>query len=487
MATDDVPRSPTPDDTAYQEQVRRADLWEAGADERERLADERERLATERERLADERERLADQHEWALDRQVQSRPARDSDEAADQEEARAAIQRAEAAVERAEADLLRAQEGARRVAARSAQRDAAGDRDIAAEWLQATGAVDDRAWLADRRDFVAAERELLADQRDRLADQRDDVADGRERQADKRERVALARERLMEARRAGPAAVSDQRLEDHAKRRAGQEQQRQAAATMRRRSAKDRTRLAADWGPSTYGPMLMASFADLAQELFSAERPDEFLQQVLKFTVGAVPGCDYASVMLWRDAHLVETAASHPIAAELDEIQFGTGTGPTTEALHGADPVFVPNLGTASEWPVLAAAAREHDVASVLSHGLFLSRPVGWVSQGAFTLYGKAQDAFGIEGQEFVSVIAAYLSVAVAMAQRRNDLDRREAALHRALSTRDVIGQAKGILMERQRLTAGEAFDLLRRASQSLNLKLADVAVQLADTGELPA
>ncbi|GAA0476836.1 hypothetical protein Aca07nite_84930 [Actinoplanes capillaceus] len=58
--------------------------------------------------------------------------------------------------------------------------------------------------------------------------------------------------------------------------------------------------------------------------------------------------------------------------------------------------------------------------------------------------------------------------------------------MHRALSTRDVIGQAKGILMERQRLSAGEAFDLLRRVSQRLNRKLADVAEQLTETGEVP-
>jgi AmiR/NasT family two-component response regulator len=55
------------------------------------------------------------------------------------------------------------------------------------------------------------------------------------------------------------------------------------------------------------------------------------------------------------------------------------------------------------------------------------------------------------------------------------------------LSTRDVIGQAKGILMERQRLSAGEAFDLLRRASQRLNRKLAEVAQHLTETGELPS
>lgn len=485
MATDEVPASSAADG-AFQERVRRADLWEAGADERERLADERERLADERERLADERERLGDEHDWALDRRTQSLPPRDADEAGDQAEADAAIDRANAAVERAQAELLRAQEGARRVTARAAQRAASTARGLAAREAQTSTGDDERLWLADRRDFVAVDRGDVADTRDRLADVRDGVADRRERQADERERIALARERLMDVSRPELLRESEERLRDHAQRRAGEERDRRAAATRRQHSAKDRSRIAAEWGPSTYGPRLMASFADLARDLFSAEGSDDFLQQLLKFTVEAVPGCDYASVMLWRDARVVDTAASHAIAAELDEIQFGAGNGPTAEALRSTDAVYVANLPAESQWPVLVAAASEAGVASALALGLFVSRPVGWLSQGTFTLYGKEPDAFSIEGREFVSVIAAYMSVAVAMAHRRNDLDRREAALHRALSTRDVIGQAKGIPMERQRLSAGEAFDLLRRASQSLNLKLADVAARLAETGELP-
>jgi len=278
----------------------------------------------------------------------------------------------------------------------------------------------------------------------------------------------------------------DQQFVDHAQQRARRSQQRQDAATKRRRSAGDRSRQAQDWGSPTYGPMLMASFGELARELLAFERPGELLQQVLKFTVGAVPGCEYASVTLWRDARVVETAASHAIAAELDETQFGTGAGPALEALHSADQIHVRDLDTATEWPVLAAAARELGVASALSHALFVRRSAHWSSQGTFTLYGTIPDAFTTESQEFVSIIAAYLSTAVAMAQRRHDLDQREAALHRALSTRDIIGQAKGILMERRRLTAGEAFDLLRRASQRLNVKLADVAHKLAETGQVP-
>jgi AmiR/NasT family two-component response regulator len=57
--------------------------------------------------------------------------------------------------------------------------------------------------------------------------------------------------------------------------------------------------------------------------------------------------------------------------------------------------------------------------------------------------------------------------------------------LQKAIETRDVIGQAKGILMERDRLTADEAFDVLSRASQRLNRKLRDIADELTTTGTI--
>jgi AmiR/NasT family two-component response regulator len=56
----------------------------------------------------------------------------------------------------------------------------------------------------------------------------------------------------------------------------------------------------------------------------------------------------------------------------------------------------------------------------------------------------------------------------------------REIQLRRALDSRDVIGQAKGILMHRRGISAEQAFDLLRRSSQDLNVKLAELARLLA-------
>lgn len=82
-------------------------------------------------------------------------------------------------------------------------------------------------------------------------------------------------------------------------------------------------------------------------------------------------------------------------------------------------------------------------------------------------------------------MLAAHASVAIRAVAQRNDLADSGRALQQALLSRDVIGQAKGILMERLRITPDDAFDVLRRASQSLNLKLREVASHLAETGEL--
>lgn len=477
--------------------MRRADVWEAGADERERLADERERLADERQALADAREQLADRHQHVLDRheadwQEQASSTGDDADAMEVALAQAVMRRVEDGVRRADAGLLRAREFAAQVGARAARRVARSERFAAAEHAAKTVEVEERAWLADRRDFVAAEREVIAAERDEIADQRDETAGLRERLADDRERESLERERQIEQlRRSGhPASAgwlpASQEHALDADLRAKSDRQRERAAAGLRGAVQDRFRTATVLGPPAYGPTLVASFAQLARRLFDSEDVTDMVSEVLKFTAGAVAGCDRASVTLWRHGRVVDTMATDAVAAELDDVQFGTGVGPVPEALQSEHPVYVPHLADSARWPVMAATATQLGVASCLCHGLFVHQPAQWSPLGTFSLYSATPEAFSDEDQEFGSILAAFVAVAVAMAYRRDEVDRREAALHRGLSTRDVIGQAKGILMERQRLSAGEAFDLLRRASQRLNRKLADVAQRLAETGELP-
>jgi hypothetical protein len=461
--------------------MKQADQWELGADERERAADERERVADERDALADEREQLADRHDRNLDKdeselRLAMEPADPTTSAALQD----AVRRAQAGVQRAEAELHRLRRAAAAIEARAGLRRSATDRTEAAGRTAAAPDEEELAWLLDRRDFVAVERDVIADAREALADQRDHAAGTRERLADERERASLDRaQRIDRAQRAGrhradaPAPDTTEAARDR-------------ATTDRRATAASRLSESERHGPQLYGPMLLASFGKLARELFGTEHLSDSLRQVLKFTVEAVAGCDSACVTLWRQGHLVGGASTDAVAAELDDLQFGTGLGPALEALQSEEPVVVARLAESRRWPVLAATAGQLGMASAVCHGLFVHRPAQWSALGTFTLYSRTPDAFSDDDHEFGAILAAYLSVAIATADSRDEVDRREAALHRGLSTRDVIGQAKGILMERRHLSAGEAFDVLRRASQTLNRKIAEVARHLAETGELP-
>jgi hypothetical protein len=87
--------------------------------------------------------------------------------------------------------------------------------------------------------------------------------------------------------------------------------------------------------------------------------------------------------------------------------------------------------------------------------------------------------AFDGESQDFDLLFASHAAVALAGAEH-------EANLRAGMDNRDVIGQAKGILMERHKLTADQAFGVLARVSQEMNRKLVDIARELSDTGAVP-
>jgi hypothetical protein len=137
--------------------------------------------------------------------------------------------------------------------------------------------------------------------------------------------------------------------------------------------------------------------------------------------------------------------------------------------------VLVDDLAADLRWPRFAARATACGVASVLSFQLSTTGD----TIGTLNLYARAAHAFTDESVLVGAMLSAHAAVAM---DATVALDR----LHRALAGRDVIGQAKGILMERYGLSDGQAFDLLIAASQHPNPKLHDIAADLAATGALP-
>jgi hypothetical protein len=129
-------------------------------------------------------------------------------------------------------------------------------------------------------------------------------------------------------------------------------------------------------------------------------------------------------------------------------------------------------------WPTHAPAA------SWAGMHIVLTVPLG--ESGILNLYARNPASFGSGDRVKGALLASLGSVALLVARVREAENRRAHNLKVALSTREIIGQAEGILMERERITGEQAFDILRRASQNLNIKLREVAQSLIDTGERP-
>ena len=225
-------------------------------------------------------------------------------------------------------------------------------------------------------------------------------------------------------------------------------------------------------------PMELAeAFADLARLLLNEQSLDATLQRIVDTAVKTVPGCDHAGISLIERRRSISTAAaSDEVPHAVDAIQYETSSGPCIDAIREHAAFFVDDLREEPRWPEFSARANEATgVRSVLSLRLFAEED----TMGALNLYSKEPHAFDEDAQAIGAVFAAHAAVAISGGQR-------EANLEKALESRDLIGQAKGILIANRQMTADEAFDALRRASQHLNLKLRDVADRVIFTGEIP-
>ncbi|WP_052667721.1 GAF and ANTAR domain-containing protein [Nitriliruptor alkaliphilus] len=219
-------------------------------------------------------------------------------------------------------------------------------------------------------------------------------------------------------------------------------------------------------------------FAGALRDLASTQYVDETLQLAVDLATELVSGCDVADVMFLGAGGTTTPVSTDPVAIALDEAQGEHDEGPCIAAARNEPVVVSHDLAADERWPSFGPRAVAMGVNSAASYQLFLHRHER-DRLGALNLYSRQPDAFDADAVVLGEVFAAQCSAALAAA-----IAKEGAAA--ALESRDRIGQAKGILMERERISATEAFDELRRTSQELNIKLRDVAEHVARTGALP-
>ncbi|GAA4397875.1 GAF and ANTAR domain-containing protein [Tsukamurella soli] len=219
---------------------------------------------------------------------------------------------------------------------------------------------------------------------------------------------------------------------------------------------------------------LVERMGEIARRLREQSASSEsLLSAMLRFAAEQVPGADDAGVIL-VDAmgQLSSPGAPDDVVLRIARIQQELGEGPCVHASFESTTIEVPDTGDEPRWPRFAAAAREAGVGSMLSLCLYVQND----TYGTLNLLARAPHSFTAESASIGSLFAVHAAVAFSAVREKEQI-------RAALTTRDIIGQAKGMIMERYKLDADGAFRLLARLSQDSNTKLAEVALQVIDAG----
>lgn len=223
-------------------------------------------------------------------------------------------------------------------------------------------------------------------------------------------------------------------------------------------------------------------FAALTEALLEAETVAGALQRVATAARHVVQQAELVSItLLDPDGTFHTPIETDPVAGDLDQLQYETGEGPCVDAARMAGPgsTSTDDLGSGVPWPVFGPSAARHGYTAVLSTALMPPRAAR--VSGALNLYSRRPGGFTGTDRDIALLLATHASLALAATSALTRAQLEAAHLHKALDTRDVIGQAKGILMARRGIDADEAFAVLRHTSQDLNVKLAALATTLAE------
>lgn len=186
--------------------------------------------------------------------------------------------------------------------------------------------------------------------------------------------------------------------------------------------------------------------------------------------VRLINGIDYADVMLIQDGGFQSIAPTDPLVTELDEVQMRGNAGPCLTAAVDASIVRCSDLQGDERWPTFAAAALAAGIRGMLSFQLFTNRG----GAGALNLFSRDANAVDPEGEAIGAMLATHAAgVMMAVNWRRE--------FKSALASRDLIGQAKGIVMNQFSVDAVRAFELMVKQSQNTNTPVRDVAQQIID------
>ncbi len=212
--------------------------------------------------------------------------------------------------------------------------------------------------------------------------------------------------------------------------------------------------------------------ADLARSVAAPRNIDDVLNGVTSSAVELLTGADTAGVLLVSKGGKFESlSGTSELIYKLDRLQEQFKEGPCLDAAVNDLVVRTEDFQTESRWPQYSRGVCELGVRSSISFKLY----TGERTAGALNVFSRKPHSFGADAEVIGSILAAHAAAAI-LASRDSQ------QLQAALLSRDLIGQAKGILMERFSIDAVGAFEMLRKLSQQMNVRLYEIAQRVVDT-----
>lgn len=222
------------------------------------------------------------------------------------------------------------------------------------------------------------------------------------------------------------------------------------------------------------------ALAKLGSLLLDEGTVETLLELLVVLARRTVEKADGVGVTLSESGHLTTASASDPDVEVIDGIQYECKEGPCVSSLAEGIAVSTVDVSKDERWPVFGSHAGAHGIAAMHSEPLI----VRGRSVGALNVYSRTVGAFGDRQAKTLELYARQASIVLHNTDAFYSVEDTNRNLNEALQTRDMIGTAKGILMERESLSADDAFDLLTRLSQHSNRKLRDVAAELIRSHE---
>lgn len=182
-----------------------------------------------------------------------------------------------------------------------------------------------------------------------------------------------------------------------------------------------------------------------------------------------ITSADEAGLMLVHARHRIETvSATAPVVVQAHDLQVSLDEGPCLDAIDASEAFVVNDTAHDDQWPAWSAAVVELGIGSAMGIRLESKRR----GYGSLNLYAHRADAFREQDVELAKNFGMHASIALASAHTEDNL-------MASLVGRSVIGQAQGVVMSRFDIGAEQAFDYLRRRSQSENVKLGEVVADV--------